>query len=368
MLQNRARFGDDADGFIALGGLMSRTPTHIGQHLFIGLPAAGLDGAGSRLLATVQPGGVVLFARNIESSAQLRTLTESVRAASPGPVVIAVDQECEAVNRFRSIAGEAAAIAELKADGSLPAAEWFGRTTGAMLRAHGVDVDFAPVLDIARLGDGHDNALRERCWGDSAAEVVRWAGAFIAGLHAEGVAACPKHFPGLGAARVDSHESLPTILCSHDELMREDARAFEVVLPGVMAVMVGHGHYPALDGDRPLPASLSAEVIGGLLRGRLGFDGLVVTDDLEMGAVARQHRVEDAVVAAVAAGADMLLVCHTLERIVAAYEALVRAAETGQILPQRLAESRQRLRKFHQRLAQLRSPGDSEASATRCVS
>ena len=300
---------------------MAPTIFNPGQHLFIGLTGTELTPANRRLLATVQPGGVVLFARNVDNADQLRAFIRALHESLPVRPLIAIDQENERVNRLRAIVGELPALAAVKQAGT---AEPFGRAIGACLRDLGIDLDFAPVLDLDLVDVQIDNALRGRCWGRTAAEVVGWASAFIRGLEGEGVASCPKHFPGLGAALQDSHERLPTISRSRDQLFAEDIRPFAELAPQLSALMVGHGHYVALDGKSPKPASLSPAITGDVLRRQLGFTGLVLTDDMEMGAITRAGNFAGAVTGAVQAGADMVLVCHTPELILAAHAALAK--------------------------------------------
>ena len=190
---------------------MSKPSARIGQYLFIGLAGTELTPDNRRLLKTIQPGGVVLFARNVDSATQLREFCGSLRHEFPFRPLVAIDQEQGGVNRLRNIVGDTSTIADLKKAGDTKQAEEFGRTTGRWLKQFGVDIDFAPVLDLELFGQQTDNALRGRCWGKTAGEVSHWAGAFQEGLEREGVVACPKHFPGLGAATLDSHEKLPTI-------------------------------------------------------------------------------------------------------------------------------------------------------------
>lgn len=269
----------------------------IGRRLFIGIPGRELDAATVRLLDEVQAGGVVLFARNVDHAAQLIALTGNLHARG---IRVAIDQEGGCVNRLRNIVGESPRD---------------GRVIGRWLREFGVDINFAPVLDLD-LNDT-DNALRERCWGRTADEVVTGAGKFLDDLQAEGVAGCLKHFPGLGRARCDSHEVLPVI----GEAITEDLAPFRALLPRARAVMVSHAQYPMLDGARP--ASLSRRIVTGLLREELGFTGEVFTDDLEMGAITQAMSFEGAVLAAFDAGADRLLVCHTAEKVRAAHRVLM---------------------------------------------
>ena len=308
---------------------MAAITSNPGQHLFVGVTGTELTPATRRLLQTVQPGGVVLFARNVDNADQLRAFVRALHEALPIRPLIAIDQENERVNRLRNIVGELPSLAEIKHAGT---AEQFGSAVGSSLRDLGVDLDFAPVLDLELVDPQIDNALRGRCWGQTPTEVVAGAGAFITGLERAGIASCPKHFPGLGAALQDSHEKLPTITRSLDQLVGEDLRPFAELAPRLSALMVGHGHYVALDGIAPQPASLSRKVTGELLRQKLGFTGLVVTDDREMGAITRGGNFAAAVSEAIRAGADMVLVCHTADRILTAHEALVKMkipAESG---------------------------------------
>jgi beta-N-acetylhexosaminidase len=320
--------------------------THVGQHLFIGFTGAQLTADTRRLLNTVQPGGVILFARNVDTATELRALGRALRTEFSYRPLVAIDQEHNRVNRLRNIIGETPTIADVKKQGNVEQAEDFGRTTGRWLHQFCIDIDFAPVFDLELFDAKTDNALRERCWGRTADEVIRWAGAFLEGLEREGVAACPKHFPGLGGATLDSHEKLPTIQRTREIMLSEDIAPYARLMRRLTAIMVGHGHYPAFDGAKPRPASLSPTIITDLLRKELGFSGLVLTDDMEMGAISEMISFEDAVIKAFQAGADMMLVCHTAEKALAANEALAKAIESGRISFQRLFESQQRIQQF----------------------
>ncbi|HXI82901.1 MAG TPA: beta-N-acetylhexosaminidase [Verrucomicrobiae bacterium] len=320
--------------------------THVGQHLFIGFAGAQLTADTRRLLNTLQPGGIILFARNVDTATELRSLGQALRTEFSYRPLLAIDQEHNRVNRLRNIIGEAPTIADLKKHGNVEQAEDFGRVTGRWLHQFCIDIDFAPVFDLELFDEKTDNALRERCWGRTADEVIRWAGAFLEGLEREGVAACPKHFPGLGGALLDSHEKLPTILRTREAMLAEDIVPYARLMRRLTAIMVGHGYYPAFDGEKPRPASLSRTIITDLLRKQFGFTGIVLTDDMEMGAISEVGLFGEAVVEAFRAGADMLLVCHTAEKAVAAHEALTKAIESGRISLGRLFESQQRIQQF----------------------
>ncbi len=305
--------------------------TAAGQHLFIGFHGTELTADTQELLRTVQPAGVILFARNIVSASQVRALCREL----PAGTIVAVDQENRRVNRLRDIVGELPALADVRSPGE------FGSEVGRSLRELGIHLDFAPVLDLELFDAKTDNALRGRCWGRTAGKVTARAGAFLDGLQRERVAGCAKHFPGLGGAQCDSHEELPLIRRNRAAL-EEDLEPYRQLLSRLPAVMVSHAQYPALD-DKP--ASLSVKIMGDLLRHELGFDGLVISDDLEMGALRPFGSVGETAVAAVRAGADVVLVCHTQERILAAHEALLKA----RLPAKRVAESARRLELFRRR-------------------
>ncbi len=311
---------------------MSKPSTHVGQHLFVGIPGKELTTATQRFLNDLQPGGVILFARNIGTAGELRALGHALRTELKYRPLVGIDQENGRVNRLREIAGELPTIAELKREGSVEKVEEFGRTIGRWLHQFCVDINFAPVFDLELASA--DNGLRDRCWGRTAEDVITWAGACLEGLEREGVVGCPKHFPGLGGATLDSHDKLPTINRSREELLAEDIEPYRHFMRRLTAIMVGHGRYPALDNK---PASLSRTIIRDLLRRQLGFTGLVVTDDLEMGAI---ESFERAVVDAVHAGADMLLICHAAEKARAAHEVL------SKIPAEHFAESQERIQQF----------------------
>jgi beta-N-acetylhexosaminidase len=327
----------------------SNQHTQIGQHLFVGFPKTELTLQTRRLLNTIQPGGVVLFARNIDNTVGLRALGKALRTEFGYRPLIAIDQEQGRVNRLRNVVGEVPTIADLKKPGDVGRAREFGRTTGEWLRKFRIDVDFAPVLDLELFDKTTDNALHERCWGKTADEVTRWAGAFLEGIEGEGIVACPKHFPGLGGAALDSHEKLPTIIRSREQLLSEDIAPYPRLMNRLPMIMVGHGHYPAFDGEKPRPASLSRTIITDLLRHQLGFTGLVLTDDMDMGAISQFGSVEQAAVEAFDAGADIILVCHSAEKMLAAHEALTKAVESGRIKPERFTQSQERIEQFRRK-------------------
>ena len=277
-----------------------------GGLLVVGCAGPRLEAAERRLLARLRPGGVILFARNLRDRPQLARLVAEIREAAPG-TLLCVDAEGGRVDRLRALAAPAPAAASLA---RLPV-RWStraGRATGDVLRGCGFDLDFAPVADLDR-GE-RDNALDGRCLGSSPRGVAARAGAFLAGLASRGVAGCPKHFPGLGGARADTHAAGAPITLPLRDLAR-DLTPFRRLAPQALGMMAGHAAYPAWD-PSGLPATLSRRIATGLLRREVGFRGLLFSDDLEMGALGERGSLAERAEGALAAGCDGLLFCSEL--------------------------------------------------------
>lgn len=204
----------------------------------------------------------------------------------------------------------------------------FARTQARELKLVGINMDLAPVLDVNLRGP--EGLMASRSYGSDPQEVARWGTLCIRELQQAGIIACAKHFPGLGDTEVDSHEALPLLEKEKAALEEKELVPFrEAVKIPVGAVMTAHVRCPAL--DPVFPASLSAETVNGLLRGEMGYKGLVLTDDLEMGAIALHYEIEDAVFLATKAGADGLLICHTPEKIEKGVRAIIRRVKDGGI-------------------------------------
>jgi len=308
----------------------------IGQLLLIGLPGTEVDSETRELLETIQPGGVLLNATNIESAQQVVELTSNIRSVVEVPPLIAVDQEGGRVDRLKGIYSPMPSADLLRASGDASIAARLGEITAEALRTLGFNMNFAPVLDIA-MNDSADNGLKGRYLGSTAAKVVRLAGAYLEGLQRGGVIGVGKHFPGLGSSVVDSHMDLPVVERSRDEIMKEDVlpymELFSKINARLNAIIVAHAHYPALDGPSALPSSLSKNVVNGLLRDELSYKGLTITDDLEMGAITGVRDVAEAAVMAIEAGNDLALVTGSgsPERVLSAWQGMVEAARSNRI-------------------------------------
>jgi beta-N-acetylhexosaminidase len=188
-----------------------------------------------------------------------------------------------------------------------------GDITGRLLRLFGFNLDLCPVLDIS-FDDDVDNSLRGRCYGKSVEQVVSLAGAFNDGMRGQGILSCGKHFPGYSAATVDAHHDLPKIERSRTELEQEELAVFRRFVGAVDSMMICHGWYPAFNAVKR-PASLSREIVTGLLREEFGFHGLIMTDDLDMGAILNEYGLDETIRLAIEAGNDWVMICHRVAEI-----------------------------------------------------
>jgi len=326
----------------------------IGQFFFIGLPGTELDDVTRELLLEVQPGGVIIFGRNVAGPEQLRALTDGVRELLPTCPLIGIDQEGGLVDRLRKIFTPMPSARTIRQHGDLAAARALGRITGEVLRMLGFSLNFAPVMSI--MTDDRDllsNGLYSRSYGRSPGEVLGYTTVYMRGLQGTGMLGCLKHFPGIGAGEVDSHEEMPIVKLSHDDLIAQDLAPYIELFQRrddrVRCVMVSHGGFPNINikeettGGLLEPASLNYAIVTELLREELGYQHLIVTDDLEMGAIARHCEIEDAAVRAFMAGDDMVLICADPDKIRRGYHSLLSAARDGKLPQFRLESSLKRI-------------------------
>src|SRR6266550_4083043 len=293
----------------------------LGQLIMIGVPGKELDEKTARLFRKVKPGAFILFGRNIESAPQLRKLIDDLRDLSEVEPIITVDQEGGRVSRLRLIGSEPPNAQQLRDKNDIELIRRHGDITGRLLRLFGFNLDLCPVLDIS-FDDDADNSLRGRCYGKTVEQVIRNAAAFNNALRAAGVASCGKHFPGYSAAVVDAHHSLPKIDRTREQLDREELVVFRAFAGNVSraaknhvvdSMMICHGWYPCFE-EKKTPASLSHRVVTKLLRDELNFDGLVMTDDLDMGAIVNEYSFDEMLQLTVAAGNDLAMICHRIDK------------------------------------------------------
>lgn len=285
--------------------------------ILIGVKGSELEVEEARLLRRVQPGGYILFGRNIKTAEQLRKLTDDLRDLSRTEPIITIDQEGGRVSRLRLIGNEPPNAQQLRDHGDRALIRRHGELTGQLLRLFGFNLDLCPVLDIS-FNDNADNSLRGRCYGRDVAEVIANAAAFNAALRETGIASCGKHFPGYSCAPLDAHHQLPKIDRSREQLDQDELAVFREFSPHVDSMMICHGWYPSLEPEKT-PASLSRAVVTGLLRGELSYQGLVMTDDLDMGAILNEYSFEEMLQRAVAAGNDLAMICHRIEKVAEAH-------------------------------------------------
>lgn len=294
----------------------------LGQLLLTGVPGLELDRETAARLKKLQPGGFILFGRNIQSPEQLRKLCDDLRDLSDTEPFITIDQEGGRVSRLRLIGDEPPNAQSLRDKGDPALITTHGRLTGQLLRFFGFNLDLCPVLDIS-YDDTADNSLKGRTYGKDPQQVITNAGIFNRALRKEGILSCGKHFPGYGPADCDPHEFLPVITKSRTELERDELMPYSALLPELDSVMTCHSNYTAFDPDRGRwPASLSHNIVTKLLRDQMGFDGLAMTDDLDMGAILNEVTFEQAIQEAVRAGNDLVMICHRLEMVELAREHL----------------------------------------------
>lgn len=287
----------------------------LGQLLLTGVPGPELDSETAARFKKLQPGGFILFGRNIVSPKQLRKLIDDLRDLSNIEPFITIDQEGGRVSRLRLIGEEPPNAQALRDKGDSHLIKQHGKLTGQILRLFGFNLDLCPVLDIS-YDDTADNSLKGRCWGRDPQEVISNAGVFNRAMRSEGILSCAKHFPGYGPAECDPHEFLPVINKSPEEMLQSELMPYTALLPEIDSVMTCHSNYTAYDPDRPRwPASLSHNVCTKLLRDQLGFEGLAMTDDLDMGAILNEVTFEQAIQEAVRAGNDLVMICHRLEMV-----------------------------------------------------
>lgn len=323
----------------------------LGRLMWIGFEGTALEGELRRRLSRGEAGGVVLFRRNLPSSAEgtdlsaLRALCDELHAEganSGAPLFLSVDQEGGRVQRIREPAARWPPMYSVgeSDDPEKTAREW-GQAMGQDLRTWGFDVDFAPVLDVHT--NPENPIIGDRAFSDDPERAAARALAFAEGLRRAGIISCGKHFPGHGDTCTDSHLALPRLDHDLQRLRAVELHPFAAAVQrDLPMIMTAHVVFSALDPS--LPATLSEKVVGGLLRREMGYEGVVVSDDLDMKAIADHYGVGDAAVAAVVAGCDVLLLCRDREHQEHAREALIREAEKSRAFRARVAESAARLR------------------------
>jgi beta-N-acetylhexosaminidase len=320
---------------------------HIGQLAIAGFAGRSIPQDLRLLAREFDLGGVVFFGRNVEAPEQVAEMSRDAQAlASELPLWVSTDQEGGRVARLKSPFTVWPPMLTLGRSGDERLAERFARALAAELRAVGISLDFTPVLDI--LTNRSNPVIGDRALAEQADDVARLGVAIIRTLQSEGIAACGKHFPGHGDTSTDSHHELPVVDHPPDRIERVELVPFKAaVAAGVACIMTAHILIPSLDDERP--ATLSPRVIGMIKEG-LNFQGLVLTDDLEMKAISGKYGLAHAAVSAITAGCDVVLLCGGDQGAqMAALEALIHAVEEGSLPLKRVEDALARQRRVKER-------------------
>ncbi len=315
-----------------------------GSLLVVGLSETELTSLESAWLKLIRPAGIILFRRNIADAVQTRALLRKATALCTSHSLRCVDLEGGTVDRLRDAL---APMPSAQAVAGAGLGQKHGELVGRAVKTFGFNTTLAPVLDLALpISAG---VMGTRAAASTANGVVNYARAFLSGLSAEGVAGCGKHFPGLGSGTLDSHKETPSIKRNNKELWRDDLAPYRELRNELPMVMVNHAAYPRTRGGTR-PTSVSPYWIKTVLRKRIGYSGIIFSDDLEMGGILKFMPIEQAVIAAVRAGIDLMEICHSPELILRAYEALMAEAERSKAFAEILMTTARRTAKLRARL------------------
>jgi beta-N-acetylhexosaminidase len=330
--------------------------------LGIGITGRTLTDLERRIIRDSSPYAIVLFGRNIESDEQLRELVRECKSIASTPPLMMIDQEGGRVDRLRNLI-PGIPSAEAFGEGEQPDAmsEWTGKLIGRALRYFDIEIDLAPVVDV-RARDYSPKGLERRTFSDEPERVIELAGAFMRGLHGAGVASCLKHFPGIGRGSADPHYGATVIDVPGAELEARDLVPFAKLGNAAGAIMIGHGTYPQID-EPDVPATLSRRITTDLLRGPAGFDGVAITDDMEMHAVSDLGAYEEISDRALMAGNDVILYCSHIERIPDLQRYLADKAKRDAAFGARFDDAVRRAEAYRAHCERLRAEGSPPAES-----
>lgn len=311
----------------------------VGQMILAGVQGTALDEQAKQMIAAQKIGGIIFYANNVTTLQGTAAFVQSIKQANgqnPVPILMSVDQEGGKVSRMPDTVESIPSNRKIGKTNDTVLAEEMGVLLARQVKLAGFNVDFAPVLDIN--SNPKNPVIGDRSFGTNADLVTRMGIAEMKGLRREGVIPVVKHFPGHGDTSVDSHLDLPVVNKSEKQLAELEWIPFEAaVKEQAEAVMVAHILFPKLDPD--YPASLSKVIIGDHLRGKFKYDGVVITDDLSMGAISKNYPLNKAAIATVQAGSDILLVAHSYESAKTIFDTLINAVKSGKIKESRIDES-----------------------------
>ncbi|HUN87934.1 MAG TPA: beta-N-acetylhexosaminidase [Terriglobales bacterium] len=325
--------------------------TEVGQLLIMGFDGAEMSPKLRTMISGLQPGGVILFRRNIEAAQQAFDLVQECRGLVEVPLFTCIDMEGGTVDRLRDLIAPAPSVAAVFATGRRKLFRKHGRILGEESRALGFNTDFAPVLDLRF--EPSLKVLGSRTASDDPKLTIQYARELLKGLKDAGVLGCGKHFPGLGEANLDTHKELPSIEKRWKELWKQDLAPYRELRREMPFVMVAHAAYRDVTKDH-IPASISKKWISEILRKKIGYKGLAISDDLEMGGVQKAVTIEDAAIQTIQAGADIFLVCHKEEIVWRAFEKVLTTAEKDRRFAARVNQCAARILAFKKKAKELR--------------
>ncbi len=325
--------------------------SQVGQLLIMGFDGVEMTAKLRTTLETLQPAGIILFARNIVEPHQTWQLLRDCQKAVATPLFLCVDMEGGTVDRLKNIIAPAPSVADIAASGNRRLFRKHGQVIGTECRALGFNTDFAPVLDLSF--PASRSVLTSRTVSVDPQATVVYAREFLRGLKDAHVLGCGKHFPGLGEANLDTHHELPAIAKPWKRLWDEDLYPYRALRGQLAFVMVAHAAYPAVTKDKT-PASISKKWISDILRKKIGYRGLIVSDDLEMGGVQAAASVGAAAVETIKAGADIFLACHSQQVVWETYESVYKAAERDRRMARRVGDAARHVLAVKRRTAELK--------------
>jgi beta-N-acetylhexosaminidase len=336
---------------------MTELEMKVAQMLMVGIGSHELTRIELEICRHHSFGGFILFSRNCRDLPQIRSLCRLLSTTADLPF-IAIDQEGGGVHRLPPPLTHFPAAAVIGQTRNPDLAERFGRATAAELALLGINLDFAPVLDVG--SNPKNPIIGDRSFGSTPDQVIAMALAWSKGLRSNGIIPCGKHFPGHGSTDKDSHLELPVVAKSLTELRAVDLRPFyHACRSRIGALMTAHLVFPAL--DERLPATLSRQIVNGILRQQLGYEGVVFSDDMEMKALTENFNTEEAALLSLHAGVDVLLYCHDLSKATAMFDLFCREGKRDKQMRDRIDESYARISKLKMRcLRQTRSLTDKE--------
>jgi beta-N-acetylhexosaminidase len=330
---------------------LTQLSRQVGQLLIMGYDGTAIDSRLRTVLSTIQPGGVILFARNIEEPRQTWKLLRDSQATTLVPMFLCVDLEGGTVDRLKNVIAPSPSLHDVFVTRQPRLYRMHGNILGLESRALGFNTDFAPVLDLGFAASR--GVLTSRTASAKPKDAIAYAREFLAGLKAAQVLGCGKHFPGLGEANLDTHHDLPAVEKSFKKMWVEDLLPYRELRSRLPFVMVAHASYPQVTGDRT-PASLSKQWMTDILRKKIGYRGLILSDDMEMGGVLAAGSIEEVAVSTLRAGADMFLVCRSQELVWRSFEAVLREAERDGKFRAMVEKAARRVLAFKKRSAPLK--------------